>query len=116
MKYITFIFVVLFSMNAYALCGATIELEGDRGNEYDRWGSQRGTTFGFSINIPLFDTSCDKDLADIRKKEAEARDKDADAMDQKIRNLNRIIDICKKQDIPSLCARIPEMAAEINLD
>ena len=56
---------------------------------------------------------CEEIKAKTRKYNAEAADEAADAMDQRIKNFDKIVNICKKQWIESLCSRLEELGAEI---
>lgn len=128
--------LIVFANLAFASsCGPKVEFEiyKDIDNDdklygdYDRSYNQDESSHGFSLTleIPLGTHECDKidaqtlkEKADAKKRLAEEKDRRADAMDQKIKNLERIIRICKNptNTIRPLCDRIPNLAAEINLD
>ena len=61
------------------------------------------------LNIDPSETNCAKIEADIA-------DKKADTQYQKIVNFERVIRICDKQNLPELCARIPDMASRLDIE
>ena len=98
MRYILTIIFLLGASSAYAGgCGSefefgpTVELNEDGEVE---------AQLEFKWTIVLDNSNCENEQADT--------------MQERIRNLERIIKICEKNNIPELCDRIPELAAEIS--
>ena len=110
MRYTLALIFAFAAHGAYANCGPTLEIgpEFEVGtSQYDGW--TQDTTFKVELVIPVGknrDVECEEIKAEIAEKKAEA-------MQERIRNLERIVNICNKNWITSLCNRINELAAEI---
>ena len=120
MRYILALIVIFAAHGAYANCGPTLEIGPEFSITDDTGGLYPGITtdasIGITLEIPIGksrDIACEELKAKARKYNAEAADEAADAMDQRIRNFDRIVSICEKKWIESLCSRLEELGAEI---
>ena len=109
MRYILALIVIFAAHGAYANCGPTLELGPEIEFGQDNYGWDQDISFEIKLDIPIGkskDVECDKIKADTAKRAA-------DAMQERIDNLDRIVRICEKQWIESLCSRLEELGAEI---
>ena len=110
MRYILALILAFAAHGAAANCGPTLEI----GPEFEIGTSQYGgweqeTTFKIEFVIPVGknrDVECNEVKAKIAEKKAEA-------MQERIENLERISRICDRTWIASLCNRLEELGAEI---
>ena len=106
----------LIAFSAHANCGPELEVGPEFSITDDNTGYKTGLTTEASIGIKLVmpigknaDIGCEELKANIAEKNAET-------MQERIRNLERIVNICNKNWITSLCNRINELAAEIGTE
>ena len=99
----------LIAFSAHANCGPTLEIGPEIEFGQDENGWDQDLTFGIKLEIPVGknrDVECEEVKAKIAEKKAEA-------MQERIENLERIARICDKTWIKSLCSRLEELGAEI---
>ena len=109
MRYILALIFAFAAHGAYANCGPTLEIGPEIEFGQDENGWDQDLTFGIKLEIPVGknrDVECEEVKAKIAEKKAEA-------MQERIENLERIARICDKTWIKSLCSRLEELGAEI---
>ena len=110
MRYILALILAFAAHGAAANCGPTLEI----GPEFEvgssqKYGWTQDATLGIKLVIPVGknrDIECEEVKAEIAEKKAEA-------MQERIENLERISRICDRTWIKSLCSRLEELGAEI---
>ena len=113
MRYILALIFAFAAHGAYANCGPTLEIgpEFEVGtSQYDGW--TQDTTFKVELVIPV-GKNRNVECEEIKAKIAE---KNAEAMQERIENLEKIVRICSKKWIASLCDRLEELGAEIGTE
>ena len=112
MRYILALILAFAAHGAAAACGPTLEI-GPEFSITDSTGFEDGLTTNASIGIKFVIPVGKNAEIDCEEIKAEIAEKKAEAMQERIENLERISRICYRTWIASLCNRLEELGAEI---
>lgn len=123
--------LTIYSASSWASCGPEAEFytEYNKNNNdsyghsgYDNYDNnwkdydEDKYKFGFKIEFPLSTVECDRIKEQAIKEKHTAAEKKADAMEQRLRNFEKIVRICKIDKSLEVCSRLNQMSRELGLD
>ena len=94
-------FLTLGTHSAEAKCGSVFKPQLDISKDYN---GDVQPKLKFQFDIPLGDHCAEE--------RAKAAEKEADAVDQRIKNLERLVKLCKTTDLP-VCDTLEQLSMEI---
>ena len=94
-------FLTLGTHSAEAKCGAVFKPSLNLSKDYD---GDLDPELKFQFDIPLGDHCAEE--------RAKAEEKEADAIEQRIKNLERLVKLCKNSDLP-ICEDLDRLSMEL---